>query len=176
MRRSSGLARRRDVHGGREGVVRGLAAVDVVVRMHLRLLAELAAERLVGEVRDHLVGVHVGLRAGAGLRNHQRELVVVAALHHRGGCVRDGIGEPRFEHAQVLIHQRRCLLHETERVDERDRHAFHTDAKVLGGALGLRAPVAGGRDLDRSEGIAFGAGCGEGDIIASPEGRPVLTP
>ena len=154
------LTRGRDVHGGRKRVVRGLAAVDVVVRMHLRLLAELAAERLVGEVRDHLVGVHVGLGAGAGLPDHQRKLVVMTALDHLRRRARDGVGKARFEDAQILVHQRRRLLHEPERVNERARHTLHADAKVLGGALGLRAPVAVGRDLDRSEGIAFGAGCG----------------
>ena len=66
--------RRRDVHGGRDAVVRRLAHVDVIVRMHRRFRAELAAERDIGGVGDHLVDVHVGLRAGAGLPDQQREM------------------------------------------------------------------------------------------------------
>ena len=78
--RDGDLARGRDVHGGRKGVVRRLAHVDVVVRMHRRLGAELAAEQLVGAVGDDLVDVHVGLGAGAGLPDHQREMVVELAV------------------------------------------------------------------------------------------------
>ena len=154
------LAGRRDVHGGREGVVRGLAAVDVVVRMHQRFLAEAPTERLVGEVRDDLVGIHVRLRAGAGLPDHQRELVIVPALQdlRRGG--RDGVGEARFEDAQILVHERGRLFHEPERMDERARHALDTDAEILHRALRLCAPVALGRDLDRSERVVLGAGSG----------------
>jgi hypothetical protein len=45
----------RDVHCGRKRVVRRLAHIDVIVRMHRLLGAELAAEQLVGTVGDHLV-------------------------------------------------------------------------------------------------------------------------
>ena len=48
-----------DVHRGREGIVRRLAHVDVIVRMHRRFAADLAAEQLDGAVRQHLVDVHV---------------------------------------------------------------------------------------------------------------------
>jgi hypothetical protein len=44
-----------------------------------RLLAALAAEQLGGAVGDHLVGVHVGLGAGAGLPDDEREVVVELA-------------------------------------------------------------------------------------------------
>ena len=100
------LARRGDVHGGREGVVRRLAAVDVIVRVHRRFAAALAAERLVGEARDDLVGVHVRLGAGAGLPDDERELVVVLALHHLGGRGGDRVGDPRLELAEVLVDER----------------------------------------------------------------------
>jgi hypothetical protein len=61
------LLDRGDMHGGREAVVRRLAHIDVVVGMDRLLRAHLAAQHLDGAVRDHLVGVHVGLGAGAGL-------------------------------------------------------------------------------------------------------------
>ncbi len=51
----------RDVHRGRERVVRRLAHVDVIVGMHRLLGAELAAEQLIGAVGDDLVEVHVAL-------------------------------------------------------------------------------------------------------------------
>ena len=40
------------------------------------LRAELAAEQLDGAVADHLVDVHVGLGAGAGLPDVEREMLV----------------------------------------------------------------------------------------------------
>src|SRR5699024_3554635 len=55
-----------DVGGGREGVVGGLAHVDVVVRVNLDA-------RLLSQGRDDLVGVHVRGGAGAGLEDVDRE-------------------------------------------------------------------------------------------------------
>ena len=65
---------RGDAHGGREDVVAGLALVDVVVGMDEALLPALAAQDLAGAVGEHLVHVHVGLGAAAGLPDHEREL------------------------------------------------------------------------------------------------------
>ena len=73
---------RRDVHRRREAIVRRLAQVDMIVRMHRLLCAERAAQELVRTVRDHLVDVHVGLGAGAGLPDDQREVVVELAVDH----------------------------------------------------------------------------------------------
>ena len=72
------LAERGEVDGGREDVVRALAHVDVVVRVHV----------LAGEGGDDLVGVHVRARARAGLEDVDRELVVVLAARDRiaGDC------------------------------------------------------------------------------------------
>ena len=95
------LLDRGDVHRGREGVVGRLAAVDVVVRVHRRLGAERRAEQLVGPVGDHLVGVHVGLGAGAGLPHHQREMLVEPAVRDLLGRARDRVGEVRLERGRA---------------------------------------------------------------------------
>ena len=79
----------RDVHRGREGVVGRLPAVDVVVRVDRLLRAQLAAGQLDGAVRDDLVRVHVRLRAGAGLEDDQREVVVEVAADHLVGGAHD---------------------------------------------------------------------------------------
>src|SRR5882762_1454002 len=65
------LLGRRDVHGGGEGVVRRLRQVDVIVGMDGLLAAECATRELDGAIGDHLVGIHVGLRAAAGLPDAQ---------------------------------------------------------------------------------------------------------
>ena len=61
---------RRHVHGGGKHVVARLAAVHIVVGVHQALLAARAAQQLAGSVGQHLVEVHVGLRARAGLPHH----------------------------------------------------------------------------------------------------------
>ena len=58
------------------GVVGGLRAVDVIVRVAVLVLALLVAHQLERAVGDHLVGVHVGRGAGAALEDVEPELVV----------------------------------------------------------------------------------------------------
>src|SRR5437868_5460001 len=70
------------VHHGGEGVVGRLTVVDVVVGVDRLPGADRAAGELDGAVGDDLVGVHVGLRATAGLEHHQRELPVELAVDH----------------------------------------------------------------------------------------------
>ena len=79
------LAERRQVDGGGEDVVGGLAHVDVVV----------GVGAVAGEVGDHLVGVHVRGGAGAGLEDVDRELVVVLAVGDRVAGGGDPLGERR---------------------------------------------------------------------------------
>ncbi len=72
------------------------------------LAAALAAEHLVGAVGDHLVEVHVGLGAGAGLPDHQREMIVELAVDHllRGADDRSR-GCACVEQAERKVHFRR---------------------------------------------------------------------
>ncbi len=81
----------RDMHGRREGVVRGLAAIDVVVGMNRRLAASNARQDLVGASGQHLVDVHVGLGAGTRLPHHQREFVLQPAAQDLVGSRHDGV-------------------------------------------------------------------------------------
>ena len=57
---SVGLKHCCDVHNGWEAVIAGLAAINVVIRMH-SLSSDLPSEKLNGSVGDDLIGVHVGL-------------------------------------------------------------------------------------------------------------------
>ena len=152
------LHRRGDVHGGRDRIVRRLAHVDVIVRMHRRFRAELAAKRDIGGVGDHFIDVHVGLRARAGLPNQQRkmpvELAVGDILRHRG----DGRGAPAVERAQIAIDLGRGALDQAERAHDLDRHALGADAEIMQRAFGLRAPKPVGGNFQRPECVAFGAG------------------
>ena len=91
------LQRARDMHGGGKAVVRRLAHIDVIVRMDRRFRAECAAKPLVRAIGDHLVDVHVGLRAGSGLPDHQRELIVELAGDNLVGDRDDRVGAPGVE-------------------------------------------------------------------------------
>ena len=126
--------------------------------MHRLFRAELAAERDIGGVGDHLVDVHVGLGAGAGLPDQQREMLVELAvgdvLRHRD----DGPGAPGVERAEIAVDLGRGALDQAERVHDLDRHAFAADAEIVQRALGLRAPEFVGGDIERPEGVAFGTG------------------
>ena len=70
------------VHRGWERVVGRLRHVDVVVGMDRLLAAQRLAGDLGAAVGDHLVDVHVELRAAAGHPDVQRKLVVVLAFEN----------------------------------------------------------------------------------------------
>src|SRR3954453_4109075 len=126
--------------------------------MHRFLAAELAAEHLAGAIGDHLIEVHVALGAGAGLPYHQRKVIVELALDHLACGAGDGRGPALIELAELAIGLGRGQFDDAERMDDRDRHPVLADAKILPAAFGLRAPVAIGGDLDRTETIGLGAG------------------
>ena len=68
---------------GGEGVVRGLAHVDVVIRVNLDAV-------VLTDGGDNLVGVHIRRRTGAGLENVDRKFFVVFAVGNIGGRCDDG--------------------------------------------------------------------------------------
>src|SRR5919199_6657871 len=133
---------RGDVHDRGEGIVGRLAVVDVVVRMDRLLRANHTARELDSAIGDHLVGVHVGLRARAGLEDDKRELAVQLAVDHLLGSPRDQIDLVVGQLAQLFIRQRRALLQDAERADHGTSPPIPLDAdgKILVGALGLSAP------------------------------------
>ena len=47
---------------------------------------------------------------------------------------------------------------DAERMDDRHRHAILTDPEILSRAFGLRAPIAVGGNVDRTEAVGLAAG------------------
>ena len=120
-----------------------------------------AGQDLVGAAGDHLIGVHVRLGARAGLPDDERELVVMHAARDLARRLLDRLGELGVEPAVARIDPRRRLLDEAQSVDDLDRHLLaRAEREILDRALGLRAPIAIGRDLDRPEAVGFGARVG----------------
>ena len=163
-----------DVHRGRERVVGRLAPVDVVVRVHRRLRPTLAAGELDRAVGDHLVGVHVDLRARPGLEHDEREVVVERrrrSPRRRRGTISSTFSGGSCPSSPFAM--RRALLQDAERADHGTGEAEPVDAdrEVLDRPLGLRPPVTVGRHLDRPHRVGLGAKRGHG-----PEDMPMLRP
>ncbi len=134
---------RGDVHRGREHVVRRLPAVHVVVRVHEALLAALAAHQLACAVGDHLVQVHVGLRAGPRLLDGEREFVQMLAVDRSRRRPDDRARLRGVEHLQLQVHLGGRALHDGERRDQFRRPCLSLDSlEILQGAVRLRAPTA----------------------------------
>ena len=107
-----------DMHRGRVGVVGRLAEIDVVVGVDRLLGADLAAEHLDRAVGDHLVDVHVGLGARAGLPDDEREMIVELAVDHLVGGGDDRIGQLGGQAAKIAIDFGGGALDDAEGADD----------------------------------------------------------
>src|SRR5437764_12210050 len=116
-------------------------------------LAAWAAEDLARAIREHLVHVHVRLRAAARLPHRQRELAVVLAGDHLVRRLDDRLRLFRIERLEVEVHLRCRPLHLRERPDQLRRHLLGADLEVRQRPLRLRSPQPVGGNLDGSEGV-----------------------
>ena len=112
------------------------------------LLPILPAEQLDRPVRQHLVDVHVGLRAGAGLPDIEREMLVELAGDRLVGRAHDRVGLPLREPPGRGVDQGRRLFDIAIGVVDALWHAVVADREMYEAALGLRSPIAVGRHLD----------------------------
>ena len=156
----------REAERRRVDVVRRLSEVHVVVGVDVLVLALLVAERFEGEVRDHLVRVHVGRSARAALDEVGDELVAHLAGDQLVAGAGDRVGDLRVENAQVAVRERRRLLHVTERLDEvrLQRHRDAGDVEVLLAAQRLHAVIRVVRNLLLAEKVLFDA-VGHGALL-----------
>ena len=74
--RALNLYRRGDMHGGWKSVIAGLRQIHVVIWVHGLLATARAASQFNSAVRNHLVDIHVGLRARTGLPHLQWKLAI----------------------------------------------------------------------------------------------------
>ena len=156
--RAAGAEQQRQARRRREDVVRGLAHVDVIVRMHARVDAARLAEDLGGAVGEHLVRVHVVRRAGARLVHVDDELIAEAARQRsrrRPATMARAISGSRRPSAAFA--SAAAFLTRTVAVTRSGGASQAADREILDGARGLHAVVRVGRDLQLAERIAFGA-------------------
>ena len=82
----------RNVHGCREGIVRRLPHVDMVVWVNRFFAAFFAAQQFDGAIGNHLIHIHIGLCARTRLPHHQWKLVVPFACLNFLRHAHNGIG------------------------------------------------------------------------------------
>ena len=147
--------RRRDIHRGREGVVGRLRHIDVIVGVNRRLAAERRAGELAAAVGDHLVHVHVELRAAARHPHMQREHVVMLAGKDLVADLTISLKALVVEPPAGMVGDRGGFLQSGVGGDHLARNQILADAEVLKRALGLGAPELVRWDLDLAEAVGF---------------------
>lgn len=80
-----------NVHNSGERIVGRSGHVDMVVRVNGLLATLLSSKNLNSAVRDDLVGVHVGLGAGTGLPDNEREVIEELAVGNFSGSLLNGL-------------------------------------------------------------------------------------
>ena len=124
-------------------------------------MKKLCARNLIAAVRDHFVGVHVGLCAASGLPYDQRKMLRQRAAYNlvAGFCESFKLLLRHAGWNQFAVGKRRGLLQDTEGFDNLAGHRLKTDTdrKIPPAPLGLCAPVAVCRHLDVAHGIMLNA-------------------
>ena len=119
------------------------------------LRSEFATNKLNASIGYDLIHVHVGLRSRSGLPHVQREVLIEGAADDFIAHSFDEGALPNGKAVMAGIDNRRGLLDITVRVINLVRHSIMTDVEVDQAALGLRTPVAVGRDHHGAEAVEF---------------------
>ena len=138
----------------REGIVRALGMIDVVIGMDVQVLA-LGLQNLLGPVSDDFVDVHVELRATAGHPYGQGEIAIELAGQDVIAGLDNGIGPVAVDDAQFLVGQGSGFFQVSKDGDHFGRNLFRADLKILEAALCLGTPEFVSRDFDFSHRISF---------------------
>ena len=107
---------------------------------------------------DHLVDVHIGTGAGAGLKHVHRKLVRVGAAEQFVAGGDDGLAAVLVKQRQVGVDVGGAALYAHHRLNKAVRQAPAADRKVIHRPLRLGAPERFGGNLDFSQGILLQTG------------------
>ena len=140
LQRSDDLSNRRDMHRRRKYIVRRLPAVDLIVGVHQALHAALATQQFRGAIGQHLVDVHIGLRARPGLPHAEGKFGRMFAGKNFIGRFDNGAGDRAVNRAQVTIDHGGGTFHQGQCVDQRRRHLLAGNMEMMQRALRLSAP------------------------------------
>ena len=151
------FCKREDRHftGGRDRVVRRLRHIHVVVRMDLVVRAALPAEELVCPVRDDLVHVHVGTRAGTALYGIKNKGVGKLPFEDLLTGCDDRITLLLREESRLVVYDGGSFLDKRKITKERLVHLIARDLKILFCPQRLYAVVRRCRHVQYSDRIRF---------------------
>ena len=127
---------RRNMHGRWEGIVRALAAINMIIWVNRIFGANLAAQNFNGEVRDHFIRIHIGLCTRACLPNGEREVVIHLAFSDHFGGFDDGASAFLIQIVELHIglrrahfdNAKRCLLYTSPSPRDRTRSRMPSSA------------------------------------------------
>ena len=125
--------------------------------MNRALPAARSGGALIGDGGDHLIHVHVALRARAGLPGREGELAVGAAARHNARRLDDELRLIGGEESEFGVDACRSTLNGGKGVDHLKGHAVVANGEEVQGAGRLGAPVLIGWDLDLTERVALRA-------------------
>src|SRR5258707_3194007 len=123
--------------------------------MNRMLAAERCACELTAAVRNDLVDVHVELGAAPGHPYMQREHVLVVAAKDLVTSARDQHVDFARQSTTLQIGRGSCTLYHCVGSDHLARDQVLTDAEILQGTLGLRAPDLFSRHFDPAQAVGF---------------------
>jgi hypothetical protein len=152
------------MQGGGDDVVARLAEVDVVVGMNRPAAFDLP-KQLDGPVGDDLVGVHVGARPRAGLKDVEDEVPVEFAGDDFLGRFHDRHGPFPVQQPQLQVDPGGALLDHPQGTQKGAGKAQAGDGKVFQGAGGLGAVQGRRGDGHGAHGIEFLTGCGHRELL-----------
>ncbi|MDF9866291.1 hypothetical protein M2437_005273 [Methylorubrum pseudosasae] len=145
------------VHRRREGVVRRLGHVDVVIGMHGILAPERLTGDLAGPVRDHLVDVHVELGAATRHPDVQRKHLRVLSGQNLVADLNDELVLRLAEAAIREVDVGGGLFQDRVARHELTRHPLDPDVEILDRPLRLGAPQLVAGDLHLTHAVLLDA-------------------
>jgi hypothetical protein len=144
-----------DMHGRREGVVRRLRHVDVVVGVNRRLASERRSGQLTAAVGDDFVDVHVELGAAARHPHMQRKHVSVLTREDLVASLDNQFVTLFSQPLAGMVCYGGSLLQSGVSRDHFAGNQVGADAEMLQRSLCLGAPQLVRRHLDHAEAVAF---------------------
>src|SRR5882762_8610419 len=122
--------------------------------------AQNATGNLDSTIRDHFVGIHVRLRAAAGLPDAQGKVVVELAGNYLICRLFDELQLVARKFSKFMIDDRGGLFENAEGADHFARHAIVADSEMDQATLGLRTPILVRGHLNLAHRIGFDTSSG----------------
>jgi len=134
--------------------------VDVVIGIDRLVAAFFPAQRDIGQVGQHLVGIHVVAGAGAGLEAIHHELVQIFPLQDALAGRDNGVALIRWQPAGLAVGVRGGELDEDVGANEIRVWPASGNGKIVDRAGGLDAIPGILRNLVLAQGVSFGTKTG----------------